>query len=134
MAGRSGRAQAAACPCGSGAAYSRCCRPLHLATAEAPTAEALMRSRYSAHAKRLPEHLLRTWHPTTRPAQVELDPATRWTGLRVLSIGDGGPDDLTGVVEFVATYETPSGPGRLHEVSRFERTGGRWTYVDGDPD
>jgi SEC-C motif-containing protein len=107
---------------------------MHLGTSDASTAEALMRSRYSAHVKRLPEHLLRTWHPSTRPATVDLDPAIRWTGLQVRSTVDGGPDDAIGVVEFVATYEAPGGPGRLHEVSRFERVGGRWTYVGGDTD
>jgi SEC-C motif-containing protein len=91
-----------------------------------------MRSRYSAYAKRLPDHLLRTWHPRTRPPSIEVDPALRWTGLDVVEAVDGGPDDETGIVEFVATWEAAPRRGRLHEVSRFERVDGRWTYLDGD--
>lgn len=34
----------------------------------APTAEALMRSRYTAFALRDEDYLFRTWHPRTRPA------------------------------------------------------------------
>lgn len=91
-----------------------------------------MRSRYSAYAKRLPDQLLASWHPATRPAALDLDPALRWTGLEVLATTAGGPDDEQGVVEFVARYESPAGPGQLHERSRFERVDGRWVYVDGD--
>ena len=91
-----------------------------------------MRSRYSAFSKGLAEYLLATWHPSTRPASLDLDPALRWTGLDVLATSAGGADDATGVVEFVAHYGAPAGPGRLHEVSRFERWDGAWTYVDGE--
>ncbi len=91
-----------------------------------------MRSRYSAYARGLPDHLLATWHPDTRPAELPLDPRLTWTGLRILATEAGGPDDDTGVVEFAAGYTSPAGPGRLHEVSRFVRVDGRWLYVDGD--
>lgn len=91
-----------------------------------------MRSRYSAFAKGLTDHVLRTWHPTTRPASIDAEPSLTWTGLQVVATTAGGPDDQTGQVEFVASYEAPTGPGRLHEVSRFERVDGRWVYVDGE--
>lgn len=57
-----------------------------------------------------------------------------WTGLTVRDVVDGGPDDDDGVVEFAARYTGPDGPGVMRERSRFERRGGRWTYLEGaDP-
>lgn len=81
-----------------------------------------MRSRYSAFAVGDSDHLFRTWHPRTRPAEVSLDSDMIWTGLRVVEVG---PD----TVEFVARYQGPSGPGELQEISRFERRAGRWFYL-----
>ena len=97
-----------------------------------------MRSRYTAFATGDVDHLVRTWHPRTRPEVLAADPSTRWTGLTVVRTERGGPDDDEGVVEFVARFEEPSAgrggasAGRLHEVSRFARRAGRWVYVDGD--
>lgn len=71
-------------------------------------------------------HLWRTWHPKTCPAQVAVDASTNWTGLEILEIRDGGPEDDTGTVEFVASYDG----GELRERSRFAKRGGRWFYLD----
>jgi SEC-C motif-containing protein len=125
------------CPCGSGAAFGDCCGPVVGGERLAETAEALMRSRYTAFATGSADHLFRTWHPRTRPADVELDASIRWTGLVVLRTEAGGPDDDHGVVEFVASWVGSAdtggaGRGELHEVSRFARRAGRWLYVDGD--
>jgi len=78
-----------ACPCGLGDDYESCCGRLH-AGALAPTAESLMRSRYSAFAVGDAGYLLRTWHPSGRPQTLSLDPALRWTRLAVLETRDGG--------------------------------------------
>lgn len=122
-----------ACPCGSLLAYAVCCGPLLTGERAATTAEALMRSRYTAFAVRDDAYLQRTWHPRTRPGRVALDPATRWTGLEVVRCEKGGPADEDGVVEFVASWSEPDGSGgRLHETSRFVRRAGRWVYLDGD--
>ena len=90
-----------------------------------------MRSRYSAYAVADADHLFRTWHPRTRPEHVLGTPGTTWTGLAILDVVDGGPDDATGIVEFRATYLDPAAgtPGELHERSLFERRAGRWVYV-----
>ena len=120
------------CPCGSGATYDACCGRLHRGAALAATAEELMRSRYSAYATGHLDHVFRTWHPRTRPLNPTGDPAVAWTALRVLRTTGGGPVDETGTVEFEARYDSASGPGVLHELSRFERRAGRWVYVDGD--
>jgi SEC-C motif domain protein len=94
-------------------------------------AEALMRSRYAAHVALDREWLLASWHASTRPQTLELDPATRWLGLEVKDHRSTGPD--TAEVEFVARFRVGGGrAGRLHERSRFVREDGRWYYVDGD--
>ncbi|MGV9253202.1 YchJ family protein [Streptomyces sp. NPDC003697] len=117
------------CPCGLPEPFERCCgRYLAAGGAAAPTAEALMRSRYSAFVRQDAGHLLRTWHPRTRPPRIDFDPRMRWTGLEVLGTTDGSAFHTTGTVTFRASYRG----GSLHERSRFERVGGAWVYVDGE--
>ncbi len=116
------------CPCGLPQSYDACCGRFHTGAATAPTAELLMRSRYSAFVKRDAGYLLRTWHPRTRPARLDLDPRMRWTGLEILDTTDGSAFHGTGTVTFRASYRG----GSLHERSRFERVDGAWVYVDGD--
>lgn len=117
-----------ACPCGLSEPYEGCCGRYHSGEAAAPTAEALMRSRYSAFVKGDSGYLLRTWHPRTRPARLDLDPGTKWTGLEVLGATEGSAFHRTGTVTFRASYRG----GSLHERSRFERIDGAWVYVDGE--
>jgi SEC-C motif-containing protein len=116
-----------ACPCGLGDDYDSCCGRLH-AGAPAPTAESLMRSRYSAFAVGDAEYLLRTWHPSARPRTLELDPAVTWTRLAVLETQAGGLFDTTGTVRFRAVYAQDGKRGVLDETSRFTRADGLWTY------
>lgn len=93
-----------------------------------------MRSRYSAFALGLEDHLFRTWHPRTRPAGPFTSAGPAWRGLTVVRAEGGGPGDATGVVEFEARYVEGAGAEQaLREVSRFERRAGRWVYVDAAP-
>ncbi|WP_424325471.1 YchJ family protein [Gordonia sp. (in: high G+C Gram-positive bacteria)] len=122
------------CPCGSGEILSDCCGRYLAGLGEgklAPTAEALMRSRFTAFALGDEEHLLATWHPTTRPADLDLDSDTRWLHLEILETVDGSPFHQTGIVAFTATYRDAAGRGELRERSSFERVDGAWLYVDG---
>ncbi|MGY1602071.1 YchJ family protein [Geodermatophilus sp. SYSU D00815] len=119
------------CPCGTGLPYAGCCGRLHDGGATAATAEQLMRSRYSAFAVGDPAYLLATWHPSTRPRTLELDPAVRWTGLDVLATSGGSLLEAEGVVEFRASYVAGGTAGAQHERSRFVREDGRWCYLDG---
>ena len=120
------------CPCGSETPYADCCGryhagPLHL---QAPTAEALMRSRYSAFVRGDAGYLLATWHPSTRPAAIEVDPpGLKWLGLDVRRHEVQDADHAT--VEFVARSKLGGRAHRLHETSHFVREDGRWFYVDG---
>lgn len=126
-------ASAGRCPCGSGDTLAACCgRYLTGGGKAAPTAQALMRSRYTAFAVGDEPHLLATWHPDTRPAALELDPEQRWLHLTVGACTAGGPFDAEGTVDFIAVYRDADGRGRLHELSRFVREDGRWYYLDGD--
>lgn len=119
------------CPCGRGETYADCCGPFHLGTAVAPTAERLMRSRYSAFVMGEVPYLLATWHPSTRPVELELDEGRRWLGLDVLTVSGGGLLDPTGEVEFVARSSVDGRREAQSERSRFVRDEGRWCYVDG---
>ncbi|MFE6332964.1 YchJ family protein [Streptomyces sp. NPDC057798] len=115
------------CPCGRSEPYETCCGRFHSGAA-APTAEALMRSRYCAFVRGNAPYLLRTWHPRTRPARLDLDPAMKWTGLEILAATEGSAFHATGSVTFRACFRG----GSLHERSRFERVDGAWVYVDGE--
>ncbi|MGO9383473.1 MAG: YchJ family protein [Mycobacterium sp.] len=118
------------CPCGSDDSFRACCGPFHHGELQARSAEALMRSRYSAYACGDADYLFRTWHPRTRPVGVTVDPGITWTGLKVIDTVAGGPDDDVGEVEFTAHFESAGHAGSMHERSRFERRAGRWFYVD----
>ena len=125
--------RAPSCPCGSTVRYEDCCGryhagPLHL---QAPTAEALMRSRYSAFVLDLTDYLLASWHASTRPADLEPpEPGLKWLGLDVKRTAM--LDAAHGTVEFIARSKLGGRAHRLHEVSRFVRENGEWFYVDGE--
>jgi len=127
--GRLGVMGVARCPCLSGLPYAECCEPLHRGDAHAPTAERLMRSRFSAFAVGDTDYLLHSWHPSTRPARLELDPELRWYRLDIIDRVAGGPLDTRGEVEFEAHYRSPDGGGSQREHSTFVREGGRWLYL-----
>jgi SEC-C motif-containing protein len=119
------------CPCDTGKPYPACCGRFHEGR-PAPTAVALMRSRYSAFTLGLADYLLATWHPTTRPARLDLDDGTTWTGLVVEATEGGKAWDTTGAVDFAASWRDADGSsGVLRERSRFALIDGRWLYVDG---
>ncbi|MGW6916086.1 YchJ family protein [Kitasatospora sp. NPDC054939] len=119
---------ASPCPCGLPAAYGQCCARLHRGEAAATTAEQLMRSRFSAFAVRDAAYLLRSWHPDTRPASLDLDPALHWVRLEVLGATEGGPFHSEGTVAFRAHWREGREEGVLAENSRFLRDGGAWVY------
>jgi SEC-C motif-containing protein len=121
------------CDCSLPHPYEQCCGryhagPLHL---QAPDAQALMRSRYSAYVRELHDYLLATWHPGTRPASMEPSPpGLRWLGLEVKR--HTVQDAEHARVEFVARSKLGGRAQRMHETSRFVKEEGRWYYVDGE--
>jgi SEC-C motif-containing protein len=121
------------CPCGTGVTYQECCGPYHRAVRAAPTAEALMRSRFSAYARRDADYVRRSWHPSTRPRTLELPADLRWVRLEILDRTNGGLFDTDGTVRFDAHYLDGDQPGVLREDSRFTRERGEWRYVGPRP-
>ncbi len=125
------KAAVQACPCGSGRPYADCCGALHSAAKNADSAEALMRSRYSAYVLKLEDYLLATWHPDTRPSELDIAADdTKWLGLEVKK--HEVQDETHATVDFVARYRIAGKGHRLHELSRFVKEDGRWFYRDGE--
>ncbi|MEL7511232.1 MAG: YchJ family metal-binding protein [Cyanobacteria bacterium J06554_3] len=138
------------CLCGSTRPFKRCCEPYLTGKAFAPTAEALMRSRYSAFVQGHIDYLMATHHPAHHGvnARVSLQQSianTRWLNLAVLKTQKGQKKDKSGVVEFVAAYQAkPSlslikavqnGPvdcEQMHERSHFVKEQGKWFYTTGE--
>ena len=120
------------CPCGSSRPFDACCGPIIAGQRTAPSAEALMRSRYSAFALGHDAWLLASWHPSTRPDTLSDgdQPPLKWIGLTVKRHEPTGSD--TAIVEFIARYRANGRAGRLHETSSFTRENGEWLYVDGE--
>jgi len=123
------------CPCGTGIAEAACCGPI-VAGAAAPTALALMRSRYTAYVRGAMAHLVDTHDPSTR-AGLDVAGATRWSrettwlGLEIVATQRGTVDDDDGEVEHIARGATRGVPFAQHERSRFRRVAGSWYYLDG---
>ncbi len=128
------------CPCGGmipGSPYAACCQPFIEGLQHAPSAERLMRSRYTAYVLTDEAYILATWHPTTRPAELVLESAAtphalRWLGLTVHSHTQ--LSDTQAQVMFTAKYREAGRAHRLKEHSRFTLESGQWFYVDGDVD
>ena len=126
----------ATCPCGSTASYEKCCGPVISGEKNAATAEALMRSRYTAYTRNAIEHLLNTNHPDKQDAY---DPAamrkwaeeSEWHGLEIVATEKGGQDDENGEVEFIARYSEKGTPREHHEIGDFKKRDGKWYYYDG---
>jgi SEC-C motif-containing protein len=125
------------CPCGSGREYPECCEPYINGTANAPTAEALMRSRYSAYVEHIVDYIINT---CLRKGKDDIDEKqtrdwsekSKWLGLKILSVSKGGPQDTEGMVEFEASYERDGLKDIHHEQARFKKEDGKWFYEEGD--
>jgi SEC-C motif domain protein len=121
------------CPCGRPSSYEGCCERFIRGWEPAPTAEDLMRSRFTAYALGEVDYLLETHHPDHRPDRSEIASwakRARFTALDVLKTEAGAAGDAKGVVEFIAYFEEDGVKREHHERSRFERLDDRWYYVD----
>ena len=117
------------CPCGSNKNFNVCCGRFIAAGEIAPTAEALMRSRYVAYTLNDEAYLRATWDERTCPkSRITHDEPTKWLGLEVKK---HTTQEKEAIVEFVARYKIGGKAHRLHEVSRFVKFDGKWFYVDG---
>ncbi|TVP93371.1 MAG: YchJ family protein [Pseudomonadaceae bacterium] len=123
------------CPCGSSNTYADCCQPLHLGNT-APSAERLMRSRYSAYTLGLVDYLINTTLPAQqanldRKAMRQWSKQSRWLGLEVIASEATRPDSDQAWVRFIARWQDPNGEKQAHEEhSEFRREQGRWYFID----
>ncbi|HUS27112.1 MAG TPA: YchJ family metal-binding protein [Kofleriaceae bacterium] len=125
-----------ACPCGSREPSAACCALYHDGV-PAPTALALMRSRYTAFVRGEIDYLIETHDEATRAAVdkkalAQWSKDTLWMGLEIVATEAGGEEDETGIVEFIARGVTNGQPFAQRERSRFRRAFGRWVYTDGN--
>lgn len=122
------------CPCGSGHEFTACCGAYHRG-AEAPTAETLMRARYSAYVRGDAAFLTRSSHPLLRSKlsakSLRQSFAIAWSGLEIVAVSNGGTADTEGKVHFRAHYRLGGQDLVLDEHSRFVRIAGAWVYRDG---
>ena len=129
------------CPCGSNRDYSECCEPVIAGNKNAATAEALMRSRYTAYVVHDIDYIVsscdnRSENSGEDPIDYRLtrdwSEKSKWLGLKILAVSKGGPQDTEGTVEFEAVYERDGLRDIHHEKARFKKKGEKWIYLDGD--
>ena len=125
------------CPCNSGLSYDDCCGPFLAGTAFPETAEALMRSRYTAFTKADIQYIKGTRHPESdydfdEAATLKWARDSKWLGLEILSTEGGQKEDGRGEVEFIANYTVDGKKADHHELAKFQRHEDRWYFVDGD--
>jgi SEC-C motif-containing protein len=125
------------CPCGSNDSFNQCCEPILDGVRKASSAEALMRSRYTAFAVGNVDYLIKT---TAKEKRAKDDrkvlnqqvKSTTWLGLTIEATSAGSPLDQTGTVTFRASFQSGPEKGVLHECSRFRKDPEGWVYVDGE--
>jgi len=125
----------ALCPCGSARDFAECCSPI-IEGAPAPTAEALMRSRYTAFVMRKLDHVERTHAPEVRAdfnrAEAErLAEECEWRGLEIRSATETGD---TAEVEFVMRFCREQQEVTKTALASFRRDAGQWLYVSSNVD
>jgi SEC-C motif-containing protein len=124
------------CHCGSDKPFEACCGPIIAGNIPAPTAEALMRSRYSAYVVGDIDYLKASLAPAERhdfdPEQAKSwSKDSKWLGLTIHSVKGGGEADATGQVEFTASFEYQGAKQDHKERAEFQRIDGVWHYTDG---
>ncbi len=126
------------CPCNSGNPFELCCEPYLLGRLPAPTAEALMRSRYTAYALCSVDYLYRTSGKRVRK-EFDSDGTQHWAksaewigGIEILHTEGGGRDDEKGSIEFIAHYTVKDVPQHHHEKATFAKNDGEWFFIDGE--
>lgn len=120
------------CPCGSNLPFSVCCLPILEDHRCAKTAEALMRSRYTAFVKKNEKHILASWHVKNRPEKLNFDDhPVVWLGLTLHEVREGSENDIAGSVDFTSTYLENNQISKLREISQFVRENDLWYYLGG---
>ena len=117
------------CPCKSGKNYADCCEKIINGTVKAETPEALMRARYSAYATGAIDFIIDSTHSSQRENNDREEirrwsQNSQWDGLEIIRTENGGPDDDSGIVEFIARYHDRGISMEHHEIAEFRRENG----------
>jgi len=126
------------CPCGSDLSFSKCCDGYIRGTRLPATAEALMRSRYTAFVIGAVDYLMATRHPDfIRKNEAEeirswIKDVTSWDKLEIIVTEKGQPSDKLGYVGFNVFFQQDGQEEVMFEYSRFRKCDGRWLYEAGD--
>jgi SEC-C motif-containing protein len=120
------------CSCGSNISFEKCCGPI-LNGELATTAEALMRSRYSAFVHRKLDQIERTNAPEiagdfNRAEAERLAEECDWHGLQILNVKEVGD---AAQVEFVIKFKRDGQDMAQAELASFRRENGQWLYESG---
>jgi SEC-C motif-containing protein len=119
------------CYCGNNVSFQNCCEPYIKGIKNAPTAETLMRSRYSAFATGAADYLVNTTHISKIRFHNKKDilawsQANKWLKLEVLASTEN-------TVTFKAYYLDENLKAQVHyEHSTFKLENEKWFYVDGE--
>ena len=121
------------CPCGTGIDYKECCALYIEGGLKPPSAETLMRARYSAYVQKEIDFVMETHDPKTRKeasreSSTEWANNAKWFGLKILKTGGGGEADKTGTVLFIAEYKLKGKKYRHHEEGEFVKKWGTWYF------
>ena len=125
------------CPCGSGKKYDSCCAPIIKGKITAPTAEALMRARYSAYVKQEINFIRDSCIRLEGETEIDMDETKRWskesewTGLKIHGTEKGGVADTEGIVDFSAFYSRKGLADEHREVAKFQKIDENWMYTEG---
>ena len=126
------------CPCGSGKKYNECCEPIIKGTIKAPTAESLMRARYTSYVVHEIDFIISSCEEGEGIADIDKQATEDWSrqstwhGLKILSTEKGTESDDEGVVEFTADYTLKQMRDVHHEIAGFKKINGEWKYVAGN--
>ena len=126
------------CPCSSGVEFSDCCAPYLKGKKQPETAEALLRSRFTAHTFANIDYIQKTHHPAHR-AEIDLASTkdwaenSEWLSLEIIKTERGDLQDDEGTVEFIAKFNDSNGNLiNHHEVSLFKKHQDNWYFVDAE--
>ncbi|MBQ0050802.1 MAG: SEC-C domain-containing protein [Treponema sp.] len=128
------------CPCGSGKSYGECCEPIIKGKTKAPTAESLMRARYTSYEKQEIDFIINSCEEGEKIAEIDRQATEEWAknsiwhGLKILRTEKGTEADEEGIVEFEATYTEKKTNLRdvHHEIGYFKKVNGEWLYSVGN--
>mgnify|MGYP005990114619 CR=1 FL=1 len=116
------------CPCNPENLYKNCCKKAHLNIQSVTSAEALMRSRYSAFVLANVEYLQLSHYSSTRPSNKEKKEIFRWTkSVEWLKLEVINSTENT--VEFKAFFIEDREINVIHENSFFTKENKHWVYV-----